>query len=167
MRQMFSKKQIEEMINKGIESGEINLEDAPFKEFEITYDTNTRTINSSYSKCVVYHGILFFVFNALVSNETEASISSGTIVARALLDTETASKVYDFEGKPLTELNGTQGIMSIPFGRGQYGNSSSMAILQRSGNAKPLEISCDLSIESLSAGATHKISGRGFMLLVN
>lgn len=172
MRRMFSENQIEKMIlsqvQQGIENGDINLEDAPVVEFPITTSgMGGRTFVASYCKAVVYHGILFVALNGYLKNETESSISGGTIYFECQLDEKTASKIYDFDNKKLTETNSSnpyQMIYSQFLAYGQYGNSSKIAIVSRDANLMKLKFA--LYVDSMSAGATNIISGRSFLLLV-
>ena len=174
MRRMYSKQELEKTIleytNKEIESGNIDLDKAPTKSFDMSFiNLGGRTIVNSYSKAVVYHGLLFIVFNFYINNETEATISGSSIGVDFILDEDTAKKVYDFDGISVDEANpGSQYqmICSVPFGRGQYGNDTQTANLVRAGSSYPRQLRLNVSIGNLSAGASHKVSGRTFILLV-
>lgn len=125
-----------------------------------------RTFESSYSKAIIENNMLYITLNGFLKNETENSISAGSIQFEVQIDDETASKIFDLNGVALDEENtddAYQIVMTMPVSTGSDAQNLRSCILRRKANTKILTLS--LYIENMSANDVQRLSGRTYLLL--
>lgn len=77
------------------------------------------TIENIYNRLEIINGILHLVVNIKVKNETENPISTYALTYNGIdLPTDVAEKIYDIEGKKVSEANADKFIFGVPCFRG-------------------------------------------------
>lgn len=125
-----------------------------------------RTFESSYSKAIIENDMLYITLNGFLKNETESSISAGTIQFQLQIDDETASKIFDFNGIALDEENtddSYQIVLTMPTSTGSDAQNLRSCIIRRYADTKKLTL--NLYIENMSANDVQRLSGRTYLLL--
>ena len=118
MRKMWSKGQVENVIQKAIDSGDIKLyEDMQLSDI-MTIDLNNLELVAEEGYCSIRktkENELYAVINFSLENQTESSIALvNNITIQLSLPSEIASKIYDVNGKTIHDtLTSISGISAI------------------------------------------------------
>ena len=181
MRRMYSKKQLQEEALQGLVNADVKVKTIEQSEpnwsisFEPEMSTSAvakgLTITNIYNRLQVINNILYIVMVNKVLNETGSAISYGSpdgVSGEITLPEEIADKIYDINGKKLSETGtGSVDISSNPNGiQTGVGYAPQRMSLTHNGVNK-LKITLEPS-PSLSITASNSVStfGRTFLTLI-
>ena len=139
MRQMFSKKQIEEIVKNVAKAGELDFSGVDLKAktleqsqanhaYNITIDVNddNLTYTEIYNKCEVINGVLWIILTFKLKNETGASVSESYnhVSLKSSELTAIGNKIFVLSGEAIstTTTPANPIICAVPIYRGSVGN---------------------------------------------